>query len=239
MQLEEVKQSIDTSDLTCWYQSIYNVEDNVLLGYEALMRSKTHNTLNPMEVFQKAKLLGKHTKLDRHLILMAQQLFRSLRDYSLFINVFPSTMLERGFIPWWDKYSEDFPNIVLEMSESEPISNWEAFKFIVKELKERNVKIAIDDMGVGYSSLQYWIELEPEYIKLDKYFLMDIENTLKKQRIIESIIKLVGDSSQIIIEGIEDTESLRIAKDLGVCYAQGYLLGMPSPITKISSTLLL
>lgn len=233
MQLQEEKRTIDKSDLTCWYQPIYEIRDNVLLGYEALMRSEKYRILDPLEVFHKAQLLGEYTILDRHLIIKAQQLFRDLKEYSLFINIFPSNLLERDFIFWWDRYSEKFPNVVLELSENEYISNWQSFMLIIKELKERNINIAVDDMGMGYSSLRYWIELEPEYIKLDRYYMIGILSDIKKQSLIESLINLVGDSTPIVFEGIEDIETLKLAKDLGACYAQGYLLGNPSPISNI------
>jgi EAL domain-containing protein (putative c-di-GMP-specific phosphodiesterase class I) len=237
MELQGIRQAINFSDLTCWYQPIYDVKSNVLLGYEALMRDKKRITLNPMEVFQNAQLLGEHNILDKHLIIKAQQLFRDFKKHSLFINIFPSTLLQRDFISWWDKHSENIPNIVLELSETERIDDWELLKSTLEQLRKRNVKFAVDDMGMGYTSFQYWIELEPEYIKLDKYYLLNAVNNTKKQRIIEGLITLVENSTQIIVEGVEDTETLELVKGLGACYAQGYLLGMPSPINKIDNRL--
>ncbi|MCM0647236.1 EAL domain-containing protein [Clostridium swellfunianum] len=237
MKLQSIRQSINFCDLTCWYQPIYDVKSDILLGYEALMRDKKRITLDPMEVFQNAQLLGEHNILDKHLIIKAQQLFGKLKEYSLFINILPSTLLQRDFISWWDKHSENIPNIVLELSETERIDDWQLLKSTLEQLRARNVKFAVDDMGMGYTSPQYWIELEPEYIKLDKYYLLNAVNDKKKQRIIESLIRMVGDSAQIIIEGIEDAETLELVKGLGACYAQGYLLGMPSPINKIDNSL--
>jgi EAL domain-containing protein (putative c-di-GMP-specific phosphodiesterase class I) len=192
-----------------------------------------------MEIFRKAQLFGEHTLLDRNLIIKAQQLFRGLKDYSLFINIFPSTLLEEDFIFWWDNHSEKLPNIVLELSESEPISDWQSVKFVLKQLRDRNIRIAIDDLGQGHSSLQHWIELEPEYVKIDRYYMMDIIRNERKQRIIEGLIKMLGDTTQLIFEGVEDIETLKTAKDLGVSCAQGYLLGMPSPVINIGPMVLL
>jgi EAL domain-containing protein (putative c-di-GMP-specific phosphodiesterase class I) len=228
-------QSIDISHLTCWYQPIYDLKDNILIGYEALMRSKMQYSLNPMEIFQTAESLGERTKLDRQLIIKAQQLFKGFENCNLFLNIFPSTLLEEDFLDWWDRESGIAPLIVLELSEAEPIHNWKSIKYVLKELQMRGVKIALDDMGAGYSSLQCWIELEPDYIKLDRYYMMDIINYTKKQRVVESLIKLLGDSTQVIIEGIEDNAGLKIAEELGARYAQGYVLGMPSPINNVSS----
>lgn len=233
MKLRVSEQSIDISNLTCWYQPIYGLKDNLLMGYESLVRGKTLTNLNPLEIFRKAELSGHRTTLDQQLIIKAQQLFIGLKDYPLFLNIFPSTMLELDFLSWWDKYSGIVPSIVLELSETESIRDWQKLKIILKELRKRGIKVALDDMGAGYSSLQNWIELEPDYIKLDRYFMEDIGNNPKKQMVLESFIKLVEETTQIIVEGVEDIEGLKIIKELGAHYAQGYILGMPTPINDI------
>lgn len=234
MKLQVSEQSIDITHLTCWYQPIYGLKDNLLLGYESLVRGKTQHNLDPIEIFRRAELSGHRTVLDQQLIIKAQQLFKDLKDYPLFLNIFPSTMLELGFLSWWDSYSGIVPSIVLELSEAEYISDWQPLKIIVKELKKRGIKIAVDDMGAGHSSLQNWIELEPDYIKMDRYYMEDVVNSTRKQMVLESFIKLVGDTTQIIIEGVENIEGLKIAKELGANYAQGYILGMPTPIKNTS-----
>lgn len=234
MQSQELEQFVDISYLTCWYQPIYELKGNNVLGYEALARSNNHITLNPMELFQKADSLGRRAILDRELIIKAQQLFKNLADNTLFINIFPSTLLEEGFLLWWDMHSGIVPSIVLELSETEQINDRKSLKFVLKELKRRGIKIALDDIGAGYSSLQYWVELEPEYLKIDRYYIKDIARHIKKRKVLESIVKLVEGSTEIIIEGVEDAECLDIAKKSGIKHAQGYLMGMPHPITNIN-----
>jgi EAL domain-containing protein (putative c-di-GMP-specific phosphodiesterase class I) len=137
--------------------------------------------------------------------------------------------MEKGFLTWWDIYAEAQKNIVLELLENEPIRDWEVLKGVTKELQARGVKIAVDDMGGGYSFFQQWIELEPDFIKLDRYFAEDLSICSRKQKTISSLVDLLSDTTDIIIEGIETEEDLNIAESLGINYAQGFLLGRPSP----------
>jgi EAL domain-containing protein (putative c-di-GMP-specific phosphodiesterase class I) len=102
-------------------------------------------------------------------------------------------------------------------------------KSVTKELQARGVKIAVDDMGGGYSFFQQWIELEPDFIKLDRYFAEDLSICSRKQKTISSLVDLLSGTTDIIIEGIETEEDLNIAESLGINYAQGFLLGRPSP----------
>ncbi len=95
----------------------------------------------------------------------------------------------------------------------------------------RDIKIAVDDMGTGYSFFQHWIELCPDFVKLDKYFSKDLSTNFQKQKVVKSLIDLLFGTAEIIIEGIETKADLDTAELLGVPYAQGYLLGRPAPNT--------
>lgn len=80
-------------------------------------------------------------------------------------------------------------------------------------------------MVAGYSFLQHWIELEPDYIKLDRYYMADIANYAIKRRVLESLIKLIGDSTRIVIEGIEDLEGLKNSKGIRCLLCSGIYIG--------------
>lgn len=214
--------------ITHWFQPIYNLKSNNIIGYEALMRDASELRASPVDIFREADKNGHRNVLDRTSIKTAIDSFKYESD-PLFINVFPSTLLEGDFISWWDNNISHPMPVVLELLESEPIGNWEVLKKITKKLQARNVKIAVDDMGGGYSFFQQWIELAPDFIKLDRYFAQDLSESSKKQRTIKSLVDLFSDTTEIIIEGIEKDEDLNTAESLGIPYAQGYLLGRPSP----------
>ena len=214
--------------ITHWFQPIYHLKNNSIIGYEALLRDASELKASPVDIFREADKNGHRNILDRISIKAATESFDN-ESSPLFINVYPSTLLEESFISWWDNNISHPAAVVLELLESEPVGNWEALKKVIKKLKARGIKIAVDDMGGGYSFFQQWIELSPDFIKLDRYFAQNLAVSTKKQRTIRSLVDLFADTTEIIIEGIEKEEDLDTAGVLGIPYAQGFLLGKPSP----------
>jgi len=230
-----LEQGTNISNLTCWYQPIYQLDTMDILGFESLVRSKFHRNFNALELFYQAQMQRHLTILDYQLILKAQQLFKNKDTYSLFINIFSSTLLDKKFISWWHKFSGIIPSIVLELSEEDPVSDWKTLKYVIKELKENRVKIAVDDMGEGYSFLQHWIELEPDYIKLDRCYMTKLVESEVKQKTLSDLVKMIDTSTKIIVEGVEQIECVEIVKKMGVQYAQGDALGRPAPLNSFFS----
>lgn len=218
--------------ITHWFQPIYQLKNNNILGYEALLRDASKLQISPVDIFKNAEKCGYRNLLDMVSIKTAINTFAGDSNL-LFLNIFPSTVLSRDFLSWWDIYiPKDMP-VVLELLENEPIAKWKKLKTVTAELRARGVKIAIDDLGGGYSFLQQWIELEPDFIKLDRYFAENLSTNIRKQKAVRSLTDLLSDNTEIIIEGIETVEDLGFAEALGISYAQGYLLGRPSPVENI------
>lgn len=215
--------------ITHWFQPIYNLKKKNVIGYEALLRDASQLQTSPVDIIRDADKNGCRDILDLKSIKTA---IESINDKSnlLFLNIFPSTLLKRNFLSWWDINVPPQMPVVLELLESGPVKNWEELKNITKELKARGVKIAVDNMCGGYSFLQQWIELNPNFIKLDRYFAKNLSVNPCKQKTVKSLIDLFLDTTELIIEGIEKEEDLKFAELLGIPYAQGFLLGKPYPI---------
>lgn len=211
-----------------WFQPIYHLINNNVIGYEALLRDASSPKTPPVKIFMEADKNDNRNILD---LISIKTAIDAYKDESslLFLNIFPSTILKKDFLSWWDIHVPSSTAIVLELLESEPIMDWEELKMITKELQTRGIKIAVDDMGTGYSSFQQWIELEPDFIKLDRYFVKDLSANSRKQDTVRSLLSLFSGTTKVISEGIETIEDLYSVKQLGVSYAQGYFLGMPSP----------
>lgn len=214
--------------ITHWFQPIYHLKNNNIIGYEALLRDASELQASPVDIFREADKNGHRNILDRISIKTAIDSFKD-ESSPLFLNVFSSTLLEGSFLSWWDDNISHPMPVVLELLEYEPISNWEALKKVTEKLQERGIKIAVDDMGAGYSFFQQWIELAPDFIKLDRYFAENLSVSSQKQKTVSSLVDLLSNTTKLIIEGIETEEDLNIAELLGISYAQGFLLGRPSP----------
>lgn len=217
--------------ITHWFQPIYNLKSNSVIGHEALLRDALDLQISPLTILKNAEQKGCRNILDLISIKNALDIYKE-ESYYLFLNIFPSTLLKGNFLSWWDIHVPLKIPVVLELLESEPISDWEKLKVIINELKKREVKIAIDDMGAGYSTMRQCVELEPEFVKLDKYFSESLSVNTRKQKIVKNYADLFSGTSKLIIEGIEKKEDLEILYHLGVQYAQGFFLGRPLPREK-------
>ena len=124
--------------------------------------------------------------------------------------------------------------MVLEITERTAIKDFDSFRKALERLKLLGLRVAIDDTGSGYSSLQAIAELKPEFLKLDMSIVRDIDKDEVKQGLVETILHLSRKMGGLAIgEGIERVEEYRTLADLGVEYGQGYLFARPGKISQV------
>ena len=123
--------------------------------------------------------------------------------------------------------------LVLEITEYERVTNMDAFAEVVRDIRAAGVSLALDDFGDGRSSLRLWSQLRPEFVKIDKYFTKDLSQHADKLKTIQALqqISAIFDTA-LVAEGIETEDELRILRDIGIPYGQGYLLGRPAMLPR-------
>lgn len=218
-----------------YYQPIIDIQKLEKFGYEGLLRS--NYTDNPEAMFATAIKINKLLDLDTSSIYMAIQylenkLENSDLDTYFFLNVYPSTLISPTFLKLLEEvFATSFisrEKIVLEINEAESIQDFPFLKETVYKLKTLGFHIALDDIGKGTSPFEKMLELEPRFIKLDKYFANDLYKSPNKQKMLKFLLAYCSESNvKVILEGIETDADLSVAKSLGVHYGQGFLLGRP------------
>ncbi|MFV8827728.1 EAL domain-containing protein [Alkalihalobacterium sp. APHAB7] len=220
------------NDFYHFIQPIYNIQSWKKYGYEVLLRS---NLGAPNLLFDYAKQNNRLYELDTgsiEKVFTSDDIVNSVKSELLFINIFPSTLLN----PMFPMFILDLKNqtklsckqVVFEINESEVVSNIITLKERIEMLKEYGFLIAIDDLGNGWSSLSQIIELRPHFAKLDRYFSLKLSSSLDKQAMIQALVTYCQlNNIQLILEGLEYEIDLASAKVLGVPMGQGYLLGRP------------
>jgi len=100
----------------------------------------------------------------------------------------------------------------------------------LKELCRRTgARLVVDDFGAGYSNLERVVDLEPEVIKLDLVLTREIQNHKPKQVVVRHMVNMCKDlGARVVAEGVETLDELKCVRDLGVDFAQGYLLAYPA-----------
>jgi diguanylate cyclase (GGDEF)-like protein len=120
--------------------------------------------------------------------------------------------------------------VVIEITENQPTFDFEAMRSALLHYRGMGFKIAIDDLGEGFSSLRLWSELRPEYIKIDMHFVQGVDRDPIKLQFLKSIQSIAQScGTHVIAEGVETEAELKVVKDLGIALGQGYFIARPSP----------
>lgn len=213
-------------------QAIYTLEDENVIGYEFLSRMSVPGFEMPDEFFPvctEAKILP---IIDRACFKTCFKAAIPLAGgYQCHINIFPSTMLD---IPVKSLVGDFHAGpsqgaLCVEISEQQIIGDPAHLSETVREFKEAGVRVAIDDVGFGKTSLESIILLDPDIMKIDKRCVIGISRDPIKARTVERLLRIaVSLRIQVIAEGIETREDLEALKRLGVRYGQGFLWGKPA-----------
>ncbi len=232
---------ISRKALTIYFQPIYKARDGIVYGYEALTRIQGESPFaNISDLIQKAKLTDTISTLDIHCRENAirhaiEQGIRD-RDAYLFINICPETLVDSAHRNGLtDEYAERWgfqkEHIILEITEESAIHKFTIFKQAVDYYRKRGYKIAIDDFGAGYGGMKMLSIIEPDYVKIDRHFISNIDKENMKYNLVDCIVTACHRLGiRVIAEGIERGEELNTVVNMDIELLQGYYLKKPSLI---------
>lgn len=231
---QEIKEALHAGRIKLVYQPLVDPSVNKVSGVESLARwvRDGGNVVSPAEfipVVEKTGLIGKFTQL---VLNTALRECGEVLEWFITVNIsainleqidFPE-IVKRALSTWKVEPSR----LVLEVTETTIMRDLDSTRFVLRKLSEMGVLLAIDDFGSGYSSLKYIKELPVSYLKIDGGFVKNLKRGSGDIMIVDAVCKL-GHSFglNVIAEGIETEESLRIATELGCDLLQGYYLSRP------------
>lgn len=221
------------------YQPIISLTDGSIHAHEALIRGPRGTSLHtPDALLRAAAQEGLGFEFEYACLVAAMRTWGQMSvPGRLFVNVSaaalmqlvqmrgPDTLLEliagMGILPRM---------LVLEITEHERVEDMDALADMVAQIHMSGVSLALDDFGDGRSSLRLWSQLKPEVVKIDKYFTRNISQHGDKLKTIQALLQIADIfGTALVAEGVETKEDLRVLRDLGIAYGQGYFLGHPDP----------
>ena len=231
-------QLLGDAGLDAVYQPIASLNDGAMFAHEALIRGPQGSPLHsPAALFEAAGLEDLDLELESVCAVRAMRGWGQLREPGrLFVNISAAVLVQvlescgrdrlvklvigLGVVPRM---------LVLEITEHERVADMDHLAAVVDIVRHAGVSLALDDFGDGRSSLRLWSQLKPEFVKIDKYFTKDISQHADKLKTIQALqqIAAIFDTA-LVAEGIETPDDLRVLRDLGIPYGQGYLLGRPA-----------
>ena len=227
------------ADLVFHFQPIVDSRAACIVGFEALTRGPADSPLHsPLVLFEVAARCGRLVELERQVVrrVIARRLELALNG-RLFINVSTDTVLSAADAGGSADLVREFTGagvpaaaIVIEITETRPTTDPVRLHEAVRVLRSSGLVIAIDDLGAGFSSLRRWVDLRPDYVKIDRHFVDGVAFDPVKQQFMRSIMEMARTSgSTVVAEGIELEEDLRVLHGIGISTYQGYLLARPNP----------
>lgn len=156
-------------------------------------------------------------------------------DTNLFVNFTPTSIYDpvfclRSTVETVDAVGLPRENVVFEITESEDVGDPEHLSNIVRYYREQGFRIALDDLGSGYSSLNLAHRLRPDFVKLDMELTRDVDTDPYKAVIARKLLELAGGLGiRTIVEGVETTGELSWVQSEGADFVQGYHIARPSP----------
>jgi EAL domain-containing protein (putative c-di-GMP-specific phosphodiesterase class I)/CheY-like chemotaxis protein len=235
-----MREQFEASVAGMWmaFQPIVSWSSKSVVAYEALMRTTYTPLQYPTEILKVAELLGEVRALGhRTRALIAQVLESHAELPGVFVNLHALDLLDDHL------YSRDNPlfpfasRIHFEITERMAIEKIEDTRGRVTKLRALGYKIAVDDLGEGYSGLNSFAALEPDAVKLDMSLIRGIETAPTKRRMVRALATLCRElKTPLVAEGVETTSELDVLIELGADWLQGYLFARPDyplPIPRI------
>ena len=210
-------------------QPILGLASGHTVAYESLARF-THGgpSLAPNEWFGLAHRVGLGATLEARAVEMALRMgeFRP-HGALLSVNVSPSVLGSREL---QQVLPSDLSGLQVEVTEAEAVGDLARVLSTLEGFRRRGARIAIDDVGEGYATLQRVMSLTPDVLKLDRSLVTGVESEPGKSAMVEAVVRYAAQVGAVVCaEGVESLEDLYVLADLDVAEAQGWVIGMPAP----------
>jgi diguanylate cyclase (GGDEF)-like protein len=234
-----IQQVIKERLLSPHFQPIVAVNEGRVVGYEALIRGPRHLRLRePAALFAAAEKAGLLRELEREcwsaiIKEAAHNLDRIPHWARIFLNVLPEDIRDPAFhnhvVVELEKTRMDPARIVIEITESTRIEDYQDFNASLRRFRELGLGVAVDDAGAGHAGLQMIAEINPDFLKIDQSLVRGIDHSIAKRAGVEALLLLARSLGMTVIaEGIEKEEELQALHRLGVELGQGFLLAKPT-----------
>ena len=224
------------------FQPIVSLRDGRIHAHEALIRGPQGSAFHaPDALFAAAAWESLNFEFESFCVVTALDRWGTLLETGrLFVNISAEVLVQLVKRCGRDVLLELISGLgvvprmlVLEITEHERVTDMDCLASVVAEIRLAGVSLALDDFGDGRSSLRLWSQLKPEIVKIDKYFTKDISQHADKLKTIQALQQIAAIfGTALVAEGIETEDDLRVMRDLGIAYGQGYLLGRPAPLPR-------
>jgi diguanylate cyclase (GGDEF)-like protein len=238
---QELRHAVENRGLDVYFQPLLKLSDLSVYGFEALVRwiHPKKGVISAIDFIPMAEEAGLLPVIDRMVLRRTCTTVRELnrtvfanKPAAAHVNLSPTSIRQPDFVSNLTtdltETKLDPKHLVLEITESVMMHDIDQAASKLRAIKSLGVRLALDDFGTGYSSLSYLRSFPVDVVKIDKFFVDEIETDEGSSALVQAILRLgLGLTFEVVAEGIETQEQMRSLIDLGCRYGQGYYLAHP------------
>jgi EAL domain-containing protein (putative c-di-GMP-specific phosphodiesterase class I) len=212
------------------YQPIISWSNRNAFGYEALVRSSEPSLPHPGALFEAAETLERTEVLGQRIRAKAGEPFeRAHSGATLFVNLHSRDLLDETLYDPSSPLTAWASRTVLELTERAAIDGIEDIGERIARLRRLGYRIAVDDIGAGYSGLSSFAMVQPDFVKLDITLVRGLDTDPVRTRLVQLLAELCTDLGIFVVaEGVETANERDALIRLGIDLLQGYLFARPS-----------
>jgi EAL domain-containing protein (putative c-di-GMP-specific phosphodiesterase class I)/CheY-like chemotaxis protein len=212
------------------YQPIVSWSQRRAFGYEALVRSAEPSMPHPGALFEAAERLARTEDLGRDIrAICGAPMVNAADDVTLFVNLHSRDLLDETLYDPNAPLAALSKRCVLELTERAAIDGIEDLTERISRLRALGFRIAVDDIGAGYSGLSSFATVQPDFVKLDITLVRGLHQDNVRRRLVRLLAELCKDLGiYVVAEGVETVEERDALVELGIDLLQGFLFARPA-----------
>jgi EAL domain-containing protein (putative c-di-GMP-specific phosphodiesterase class I) len=239
-EIEDLQARFDGALDGLWmaFQPIVSWSSKTVIAYEALMRSVEPTLRTPLAILRAAETLDAIHTLGRRSRRRLASILREFPDLpGIFVNLHVLDLEDEDLFDPQSPLAAFAPRIHFEITERAALERVEGVAQRTARLRALGYRIAIDDLGEGYSGLTSFAQLEPETVKLDMSLIRGVDRVPMKRKLVRAMATLCRElDARLVAEGVETPAERDTLTELGVDLLQGFLFALPDfpfPIPKM------
>lgn len=228
--LSRISALLENQMLMTAFQPIYGLESRRVVGVEALSRFVSDDGAGAELWFAEAAAVGLGANLEFSALASAAAAAATLPQHLyVALNISPKSCLDPRLPELFDHIELPISRIVLELTEGIPDEEYSHFVSAITPLRERGLRIAIDDSHPNAGTLSRMLHLRPDFIKLGRNTISGVDLDPSQRALAACMVDFAEQTGTVLVaEGVETPEELSVLTELGFSAGQGYLLGRPS-----------
>jgi EAL domain-containing protein (putative c-di-GMP-specific phosphodiesterase class I) len=228
--MSRISALLESQMLMTAFQPIYGLEEETVVGVEALSRFVSDDGAAAELWFAEAAAVGLGANLEFSALGSAAAAARDLPE-NLFVslNISPTSCLDPRLPELFQHIDLPISRVVLELTESISDEEYPQFIAAINPLREQGLRLAVDDTHSGAGALSRMVYLRPDFLKVGRSVIGDVDNDGIQRALAACLVDFAEQIGTILVaEGIETVGELKVLTELGISAGQGYLLGRPS-----------